>query len=118
MKPMRQSSKAAYACVILSVAAYVVPFGIRLFVYFPRILHVPVFLPPHFFSIVFALGPLLAICAIILGHQIRKRTGNDVSASSSGVALAGIILGYIFLAYSLFALGIGLWYSHSMKDFH
>ena len=53
----------------------------------------------------FSLFPLFGILAIVFGHiarsQIRKSAGRQ---KGSGMALAGLILGYLFLGFILFVI--------------
>ena len=56
-----------------------------------------------------SLFPLFAILAVVFGHvaraQIRKSAGRQKGA---GMALAGLILGYLWLGFILFLLLIVL----------
>jgi cytochrome bd-type quinol oxidase subunit 2 len=112
MKFIKNANKAACASLILAVGAYIAYFVVR-------ILAVSLFRSADFLTIfpLMVIPPLLAVCAVALGHLVRRRRNDDLSPSSSGVSLAGLILGYIFLAYSLFAIGFAIWFSHAMKDF-
>ena len=54
---------------------------------------------------------LTAIAGVICGHIARKRIRNDSSLSGGGLALAGLIIGYVMIAISgvyltLFAIGV------------
>ena len=51
-------------------------------------------------------GPIGCIPAIVCGHLARARFANHPQLQGKGLALAGLILGYLFLGLSL--VGIGL----------
>ena len=52
-------------------------------------------------------GPFTAVPAVICGHLSRKKIRNSGgSLTGEGMALAGLILGYIILAITVFVLGI------------
>lgn len=64
-----------------------------------------------------AAGPVLAIAAVICGHFARRSKDEEGRQKELGVALAGLLLGYIFIAYSILAGSVALFYSRAMKDF-
>ena len=43
-------------------------------------------------------GPLGAVLGIVFGHIARRQISNDPNMRGAGVALAGLIVGYVFLA--------------------
>jgi len=47
---------------------------------------------------------ITAIAGVVCGHLARKRIRNDPSQTGAGIALAGIILGYVFLAFTVVSL--------------
>ena len=53
-----------------------------------------------------------SVLGIALGHLARSRCKANPALSGSGVALAGLVLGYLGLAYSLYGIGILWWASH------
>jgi len=50
------------------------------------------------------LGPLGFIPGIICGHMARARIKKDASLGGDGLAKAGLIIGYLFLALGIIAL--------------
>jgi hypothetical protein len=52
------------------------------------------------------LGPLGSIPGIICGHIARSRVRRDPSLSGDGLAVAGLIVGYLILAGSLIMLAV------------
>lgn len=47
---------------------------------------------------------ITAIAGVVCGHLARKRIRQDPSQSGAGIALAGIIVGYVFIAFSVLSL--------------
>lgn len=57
----------------------------------------------------FLIGPLGFIPGIICGHISRARIKKNPALSGDGFALAGIVIGYLFLI--VFVLGVMIYYS-------
>ncbi len=54
---------------------------------------------------IFACGPFLAVPAVVCGHIARRRAkGENLPSSNGGLALAGLVTGYIGLVLSLLVL--------------
>lgn len=49
-------------------------------------------------------GPFTGLPAIICGHISRSRIKKNPELSGSGLALAGLILGYLFSVFSILVL--------------
>ena len=112
MKFIKNTNKAAHASLILAISAYIAYFVMRLLsVSLLRNANLPNSLP------LLVIPPIFALCAVALGHLVRRRMNDDLLPSSSGVSLAGLILGYIFLAYSLFVAGVLIWFLRAMQNF-
>jgi hypothetical protein len=47
-----------------------------------------------------------SIVAIVLGHLARHRCKKQPELSGSGIALSGLIVGYVGLAYSAYVIGV------------
>ena len=113
MKLFQNITQAAYATLALAVGAYIAHFVVRIVAGIAlRESRVPTGLASNLF-----IGPILAILAVTLGHYVRSRVKDGSSPTSAGISLAGIILGYIFLSYTVFVVGFIMWFSHAMKDF-
>jgi hypothetical protein len=109
---MNAKNRAAYAALILAVGAYVVYFAVRIVAMAllkaggtPKVL--PLMIIP----------PVLAVCAVAIGHLARRGPNGGPSSLNPSISMSALILGYIFLACSLFATGVIVWFSHAMKDF-
>jgi hypothetical protein len=54
----------------------------------------------------FMLGPFTAVPAIICGHMAKNKIQKNTELSGSGLATAGLIVGYVFLVISVFAIAL------------
>jgi hypothetical protein len=52
-----------------------------------------------------------SVAGVVLGHLARRRIRLQPQLSGSGVALAGLVLGYLGIAFSLYMLGMVIWAS-------
>ena len=50
-----------------------------------------------------------SILGVAFGHFARRRCRAQLAVYGSGIALAGLILGYIGLAYSIYVIGMVSW---------
>ncbi len=50
-----------------------------------------------------------SVFAIVLGHLARRRCRARPELSGSGIALAGLVMGYLGLAYSAYVIGSVFW---------
>ena len=54
--------------------------------------------------------PLLgSVPALVCGHVARQRFSNDPGLRGRGIALAGLVIGYSALAYSIYVLAVVAW---------
>ncbi len=52
------------------------------------------------------LGPLLSVPAILCGHKARSECRRESSVKGRGLALAGVVIGYVSLALSIGGIAI------------
>ncbi len=50
-----------------------------------------------------------SVLGVVTGHLARRRCKNNSQLTGSGFALAGLVLGYLGLAYSIYIFGMVSW---------
>lgn len=60
-------------------------------------------------SIGFLIPVLGSVAGVVFGHLARRRIRLQPQLSGSGIALTGLVLGYLGIAFSLSMLGIMVW---------
>ena len=56
----------------------------------------------------FLIPVVFSVLAIVLGHLARQECRRNAALSGKGIALSGLILGYLGMAYSLYIVGVML----------